>query len=85
MVEDFIRYERYEDGVLVESYTTPKPVEQFNAETIVERAGTALANNAEYLALGTPTNAQAAAQIEALTRQVNALIRLVLNRFESAD
>lgn len=78
-------YERYENGVVVESYMVAKPVEQFNAETVVERAEQALADNAEFIALASPTNAQAVAQVRALTRQVNGLIRLALNRFDSAD
>jgi hypothetical protein len=56
-----------------------------NKETILARALTALENNLAYIALDPPTNAQAIAQIEALTRQVNGIIRLVLNKLESAD
>lgn len=42
------------------------------------RARAALAGNATYLALATPSNAQNTAQVRALTRQINALIRLVV-------
>lgn len=85
MAEDFIRYQRWADGELVEDYTVPKPTEQFNAETITERAVAALADNAAFLDIEAPTNAQALAQIKALTRQANGLIRLALQRFDSAD
>lgn len=55
------------------------------AATIRQQASTALTNNAAYLALGTRTTAQVAAQVEALTRQMNGVIRLLLGRLESAE
>ena len=56
-----------------------------NETTIRDRATTALADNKAFLALTSPTNAQNAAQVKALTRQVNGLIRLTLRRFDSTD
>lgn len=47
-----------------------------NGATIGAKLDTALANNATYLALASPTAAQTTAQVKALTRQVSALIRL---------
>ena len=48
-----------------------------NTQTLLQKATTALQNNQNYLALSTPTNAQAVAQVSALTRQMDALIRVV--------
>jgi hypothetical protein len=47
-----------------------------NAQTLTDRAAAALAGNATFLAIASPSNAQVVAQVRALTRQVNALIRL---------
>lgn len=63
----------------------PKPVEQVNRETIEAQAVTALTANTAYLAVNNPSQAQAIAQVEALTRQVNKLIRLVLNRLDDTE
>ena len=54
-----------------------------NRAALVQKAQTALANNQTYLAIPSPTQAQAVAQVAALTRQVNALIQLALNSFDS--
>lgn len=47
--------------------------------TIRDRAQQALATNAAFLALASPTNAQTVTQVKALTRECNALIRMALN------
>lgn len=49
-----------------------------NADTLRQRAQQALVANATYLAVASPSNAQNLAQIRTLTRECNALIRLVL-------
>lgn len=51
-----------------------------NLATIAEQAGAALAANSTYLAIGSPINAQVAAQIRALTQQNNKIIRLLLSQ-----
>lgn len=56
-----------------------------NGRTIREQAQAALDNNRTFLALTNPTNAQNAAQVKALTRQVNGIIRLVLGKLDGTD
>jgi hypothetical protein len=56
-----------------------------NRTTIEQQAATALTDNATFLALGTPTQAQVLAQVRALTRQTNGLIRLVLGQLDAVD
>lgn len=56
-----------------------------NSEELRRRALAALQANRDYLAIGTPTQAQAVAQVAALTRQVNALIRFALQAFDGTE
>jgi len=53
-----------------------------NSTTIRTQAETAMAGNTTFLALATPTNAQTLAQVKALTRQNQGLIRLALGKFD---
>ena len=45
----------------------------------------ALTTNATFLAIATPTTAQVTAQVQALTREVNALIRQAINALNSTS
>jgi expansin (peptidoglycan-binding protein) len=56
--------------------------EQANRATLEQQAATALTGNRDFLALASPTNAQVVAQVKALTRQNNGVIRLILGRLD---
>jgi hypothetical protein len=56
-----------------------------NAATIRTQAANALAANRTFIALTAPTNAQVVAQTKALSRQMNALIRLALGNLDGTD
>jgi hypothetical protein len=59
--------------------------EEINAAAIRDAATTALADNRTFLAIASPTNAQTLAQVKALTRQINGLVRLILDRLDGTD
>lgn len=63
---------------------TPDPA-GVNAETLRQQALAALSSNRTYVALASPTAAQTTAQVKALSRQVNGLIRLALGQFDGTD
>jgi hypothetical protein len=55
------------------------------ATKLREQALTAHTANRQFVGIATPTNAQNAAQIKALTRQMNGVIRLLLNQLDGTD
>lgn len=53
-----------------------------NRATIQQQAAAALDANRTFLAIASPTNAQTLAQVKALTRQNQGIIRLLLNQLD---
>lgn len=76
-------YDEAAGGALVS--TTPPTIEDANAEAIRAQAQAAMAANRTYLAIASPSAAQTTAQVKALTRQVQALIRLALGQLDGTD
>lgn len=60
-------------------------VTETNEVTIRANAATAIAANATYLAIGSPSAAQVAAQVTRLTRECSGVIRLLLGVFDSTS
>lgn len=61
------------------------PAVRTNEQQIRDSAGQALAGNRTYIGLASPSAAQTAAQVKALSRQMNGLIRLVLGQLDGTD
>lgn len=91
LIREDVRHQVWEirdavTGALICTSVEPIPtVEDINTETLRSRAAAALAANATFLALGAPTNAQVLAQVQRLTRECSALIRLAVNLLDSTD
>ncbi len=84
------RYRRFEvrddaGNVIGWDEETIPNTEEANAFTLRDRARTALAANATFLALASPTNAQTVAQVQRLTRECSALIRLLTSALDTTD
>lgn len=69
----------------VEAAQAQADAQNDNAVTMESQAASALTNNRTYLALSSPTNAQVAAQVRALTQQNTQLIRLVTNQLDATN
>ncbi len=71
------------DGVVIED-SGETPAGQ-NEQAIRDAALQALATNRTYVDLATPTAAQTTAEVKALARQNNGLIRLLLGLLDGTD
>jgi hypothetical protein len=73
------------DGTVTRTPVTRDVTAAVNADALRQAAADALATNRTYVGLATPTAAQTTAQVKALSRQVNALIRLALGQLDGTD
>lgn len=64
---------------------TAQGVLDTNRATLLSKANAALASNATFQAIGAPTTAQTLAQVQLLTKESNALIRLAIQLFDSTS
>lgn len=67
------------------TYDSASTTEGQNEQAIRDAAAQALATNRTYVALANPTAAQTAAEVKALARQMNGVIRLLLNNLDGTD
>lgn len=82
----------YQDGVEITAAqaktlvaSEPEVIAETNKRSLEAKSNTALTANATYIAIASPTNAQTTAQVKALSRQNNALIRLLLKKLDTTN
>ncbi len=74
------------DGTLLADVAVEVDItERTNREDLRSKAQQALAVNATFLALGAPTNPQVIAQVQRLTRENTAIIRLLLGLLDDTS
>lgn len=82
---EFLAWQDEQDAPLEpEPEPAPDPSIQVS-EDLRAQAQAALQANRDFLAVGAPTNAQTVAQVKALTRQMNRVIRLVIGDLSGTD
>lgn len=77
-----VTIETWDNGSLVGTRQATVPVEQTNRDTLQSRAQAALAANLTYLNLASPSTAQNTAQLQRVTKECNAVIRLLLGQLD---
>jgi hypothetical protein len=90
LIEETTSFKRYQvtdaQGKMIGEDVEPKLApEQLTEQSLRSKASAALAANAAFLAKASPTNAEVVAQVKLLTRECNALIRLVLSQLDTDD
>lgn len=65
--------------------TEPLALNLANLATLQKKAQGAIDNNITYLGITSPTAAQVTAQVSALTRQMNAVIRVLINAIDTVS
>lgn len=73
----------YSDGRVEIVFTAAAGSDAANLATLQQRATQALTTNATFQAIASPTNAQIAAQVQALTKECNGIIRLLLGALDA--
>ena len=68
----------------IETERIAPPPERVVQRDLQAKSRAAIEKNKTFLAITTPTNAEAVAQIKLLTRENTALIKLLLNHFEDS-
>jgi hypothetical protein len=61
------------------------PPDAANERTLRQQGEQAIVDNKTFVAITNPTNAQVVAQVKALTRQMNGVMRLALGKFDGTD
>ena len=80
-----VTVETYDNqGHVIATKTVAVPPEVVNRDAITARAVAALNVNATFLSVGSPSNAQVLAQVQALTKECSGLIRLLLGLLDSS-
>jgi len=71
------------DGLVYHNRTLVQSDSDLNRTDLTAKAVAALAANDAFLAVATPTAAQTTAQVQRLTRECSALIRLTISQLDS--